>query len=511
MKLLVSLCVLSLCIILPADAANTPAGNKCGSFGWNLGGCDCAGATAACSVDSSKCNAPSGVFPIAYTNIGRCKGDCPAGATGNRGSAGEGGWNEPWVDFARHPAGRARTERLLQQAAQRGFKAFEPDNTAEKVTPEDLRFMVDMGQKYGLKVVIKNDEGAWVKLLQQYPQYRQNIAMVLEEDCAKNGDCGKYNYFVSQGIPVVAAEYQDSVSASRMAQAAQQLKGAGMLIPNRTNVRAATQVGSICVDGSNLAPGKGPTPEQIAALGQGQQPYQQTQPPTSQPGAGPSGSPTGVQGSNYNPGAGQWKQSDFDRLQKDAKPSFLDPNKQLPKDGGKNPFAKGDSWDAEEKRKKVAAEKKVEGKEKTQSQEKETTFYDPLGGSVSAATNDEASAEKKKSAIKTFGDAKIRCMPQKILRGAAPTLAWSCGRTATRSEGIGFSSRGNTLGSVRVRPVKTTTLGISCYDGDALVGKAQCTITVSAEKPADESFVTGVEKKGTTEASRKLCVFNFCI
>ncbi len=511
MKLLVSACLLSICIILPAYAANTPAGNKCGSFGWNLGGCDCAGATAACSVDSSKCNAPSGVFPVAYTNIGRCQGDCPAGATGNRGSASEGGWNEPWVDFARHPAGRARTERLLQQAAQRGFKAFEPDNTAEKVTPEDLRFMVDMGQKYGLKVVIKNDEGAWVKLLQQYPQYRQNIAMVLEEDCAKNGDCGKYNYFVQQGIPVVAAEYQDSVSAAKMAQAAQQLKGAGMLIPNRRAVRAATQVGSICVDGSNLAPGQGPTAEQIAALGQGQQPYQQSG-QSQQPSSGQSGSPTGVQSSNYNPGASQWKQSDFDRLQKDAKPSFLDPNKPLPKDGGKNPFAKDDAWKEEEKKKQVTAQKKAEQKViGATGENKDTTFYDPLGGSVSGVKDDETSTEKKKSTIKTFGDAKIRCVPLKILRGAAPTLAWSCGRTATRSEGIGFSSKGNTLGSIRVRPAKTTMLGINCYDGETLIGRAQCTITVSAEKPADESFVTGAQKTGATEAPRKLCVFNFCI
>lgn len=479
----------------------------CGSFGWNLGGCDCAGATAACSVDSSKCNAPQGVFPIAYTNIGRCKGDCPAGATGNRGSAGEGGWNEPWVDFARHPAGRARTERLLQQAAQRGFKAFEPDNTAEKVTPEDLRFMVDMGQKYGLKVVIKNDEGAWVRFLQQYPQYRQNIAMVLEEDCAKNGDCGKYNYFVSQGIPVVAAEYQDSVSAAKMAQAAQQLKGAGMLIQNRSNVRAVTQVGSICVDGTNLTPGQGPTPEQIAALGQGYQPYQQT-PGQSQPGNTSSGSPTGVQSGGYNPGAGQWKQADFDRLQKDAKPSFLDPNKSLPKDGTKNPFAKDDAWDGAEKKKNVE-QKKTDKKEKNIPVEEDTTFYDPLGGTVSRAKSQ--SSQTQKNSKKNFGDAKIRCVPSKILRGAAPTIAWSCGSTATRSEGIGFTSKKSTLGSVRVRPTKTTTLGINCYDGDVLIGKAQCSIVVSSEKPADESFVTGTHTNNATESGKKLCVFNFCI
>ena len=501
-------CIFFCVLAFQAQAAE----KKCGSFGWNLGGCDCVGATAACSVDSSKCNAPSGVFPIAYTNIGRCKGDCPTGATGNRGSASEGGWNEPWVDFARHPAGRARTERLLQQAAQKGFKAFEPDNTAEKVTPEDLRFMVDMGQKYGLKVVIKNDEGAWVKLLQQYPQYRQNIAMVLEEDCAKNGDCGKYNYFVSQGIPVVAAEYQDSVNAAKMTQAAQQLKGAGMLIPQRTNVRAATQVGSICVDGSNLAPGQGPTPEQIAALGQGQQPYQQNGQPQQQ-GGNQNGSPTGVQGGNYNPGAGQWKQADFDRLQKDAKPSFLDPSKPLPKDGGKNPFAENNAWGSNEEKKKNVETKKIEQKRGGVSkEEKETTFYDPLGGSISDKNGDNKRiANVKKDALKSFGDAKIHCVPQKILRGAAPTIAWSCGRSATRSEGAGFSSKKSTLGSVRLRPLKTTTLGINCYDGDSLIGRAQCTIIVSAERSAEESFDTGSGKNNLSDTSKKLCVFNFCI
>jgi hypothetical protein len=153
--------------------------------------------------------------------------------------------------------------------------------------------------------------------------------------------------------------------------------------------------------------------------------------------------------------------------------------------------------------------KKIDAlKEKVEkAQEEDTTFYDPLGGKKDG---DREAFEKKKSVQKPFGDAKIRCMPTTVFAGARPTIAWSCGKHATSSEGISFDSRNYLLGSARVTPSRTTLYAVNCYEEGELVGSAQCTIRVNREKSADESFGTGEKKKEEVQP-KKLCFLAFCI
>lgn len=138
----------------------------------------------------------------------------------------------------------------------------------------------------------------------------------------------------------------------------------------------------------------------------------------------------------------------------------------------------------------------------------ETEFYDPLGGKKS--TQD---VVRKNDTVvpKPFGDARMRCMPTTMLLGTRPTLAWSCGRDATRSVGVGFDTRNFLLGSQRVSPLRTTLYAIKCYDEDMLIGSAQCIIKVHADKSADESFKAPIP--GTYDASsrKKVCFLSFCL
>ena len=490
-------------------AGGQAAPGKCGSVGYNLTTCDCVGATAVCVTDSSKCSAPQGVYPIAYVNVGRCYPgkDCPAGGVGRGGlQASEGGWNEPWINLKSAP-GIARAERLIQEAKSKGYKAFDPDNTAEAVDTADMKMLVDIGQKYGMKISLKNEEGQWAKLLTQYPQYKQNVVMVTQEQCAKHGDCGKYVIFKSLGIPVTHIEYSDSGgSVAKLQQAIATVGGAGMLVPNIRQLRGVTSLGSVCVNESGITPGPGPTPEQLAALSNGQQPYQQgnTSPGSwasqSAPGqwAGAPASSLAAQPANYNPGANQWKQQDFDRLQPTAQPTFLDPNKPLPKTGEKNPFVKDADWKDEVKKEEV--------KPAVKKAQENTEFFDPLLG-----TKGTQSTGSLGSGAQSVGTARIRCMPSSVTLGVRPTLAWSCGKKGVASSGDGFDSRNKPLGSARAKINKTTTFAISCFDGNGEdIGTAQCTVTVRKPVSGDEAF----KSEGAKPAEEKkggFCLLSFCL
>lgn len=140
----------------------------------------------------------------------------------------------------------------------------------------------------------------------------------------------------------------------------------------------------------------------------------------------------------------------------------------------------------------------------------ETEFHDPLGSP--AETQKLGQSEKRDTVIpKPFGDARLRCMPTTMLLGTRPTIAWACGRDATRSVGVGFNARNFLLGSERVSPLTTTLYAIKCYNEDMLIGSAQCTIKVYADKSVDESFRTPMP--GTYDATqrRKVCFLSFCL
>lgn len=149
-----------------------------------------------------------------------------------------------------------------------------------------------------------------------------------------------------------------------------------------------------------------------------------------------------------------------------------------------------------------------DGEEDLELKSDETEFYDPLGGSKKST----GAPQKRDTTVpKPFGDARMRCMPTTMLVGTRPTLAWSCGRDATRSVGVGFDTRNFLLGSQRVSPLRTTLYAIKCYDEDMLIGSAQCIIKVHADKSADESFRAPIP--GTYDAStrKKVCFLSFCL
>jgi hypothetical protein len=391
----------------------------------------------------------------------------------------------------------------------KGFQAIDPDNTAEAVDVSDIKMIVDIAHKYGMKVSAKNEEGVWAQFLNQYPQYRQNIVMATAEECASHGDCGKYGAFTQRGIPVNHIEYADrGGSHGRLQNAIATAPGAGMLVPVEKHLRGVTNLGQVCVDPNGLTPGPGPTPEQLAALSQGQQPYQSTAQQPSGQWAAPSPAT-----SSYNPGAGPWKQTDFDRLQTAAQPSFLDPNKPLPKTGNANPFANPDDWKDKkpDETKKVTTPKKEPTAPAEPAKAQETTFYDPLGGTPGSTPKQDIKARGSGAVLaKPFGSARIKCMPNNVLDGEKPTIAWSCGKDATGSVGVGFDSRNYLLGSTRLTAHKTNTYAVNCYDEETLVGSAQCTVTVRQEKSGDESFYTGT-KNQYTETPKALCFLTFCL
>lgn len=151
-------------------------------------------------------------------------------------------------------------------------------------------------------------------------------------------------------------------------------------------------------------------------------------------------------------------------------------------------------------------------KEKTKTAEaEETSFYDPLGGATKKGN--EQNAKKGKQAIvpRPFGDARLRCIPNAIRAGARPTIAWSCGRNATSSTGVGFSTQNSLLGSVRVAPARTSLFAVNCYDGGTMTGSAQCVIQVRTEKSADESFGTTQKTQTENPRTKTLCFLSFCL
>ena len=139
----------------------------------------------------------------------------------------------------------------------------------------------------------------------------------------------------------------------------------------------------------------------------------------------------------------------------------------------------------------------------------ETEFYDPLGGTKKK----NAALSKKSDTVipKPFGDARMRCMPTTMLPGTRPTLAWSCGRDATRSVGVGFDTRNFLLGSERVSPFRTTLFAIKCYDEDMLIGSAQCIIKVHSDKGAEESFKAPIPGSYDASTRKKVCFLSFCL
>lgn len=504
-----------ICIIYPhiSGAVTIPptsavGGQSCGSVGYNLQTCDCVGATSVCVTDSSKCSAPQGVYPIAYVNIGRCYPgqDCPTGGVGRGGlQASEGGWNEPWINLKSSP-GIARAERLIQQAKSKGYKSIDPDNTAEAVDTADMKMIVDLAQKYGMKVSIKNEEGQWAKLLAQYPQYKQNIVMVTAEECASYGDCAKYTPFKNLGIPVVHIQYANKGgNTAKLAQSIKATGGAGMLVPNEKHLRGVTTLGSACVNGDGITPGPGPTADQIAALSNGAQPYQQAG--DSAPGAWAQAAPgqwagsSPAQQANYNPGAGQWKQQDFDRLQAQAQPSFIDPNKPLPATGQKNPYATQDSWQ-EQSQKTAEPKKDVPFK-------KSSVLENPL---MKIATIDGINALKLQGASNNpVRKASLRCTPLSGVAGMRPVISWTCGKGAVTATGTGFDTRDAVTGTTRVKIVSKQTLRISCLDAEGTeLSAGQCTISVHRPVSADEAF-KDTSHKGTQEVQSNFCFLSFCL
>jgi Glycoside-hydrolase family GH114 len=428
--------------------AQSPTGGTCGSFGWNLNGCGCNGATAACSIDPKKCPTPQGVYPIAYLNIGRCDSDCPtAGGIGRGGLAtSEGGWNEPWINL-KSKEGAARTERLIQMAASKGYKAFEPDNTAEKVDVADIKLMVDIGQKYGLKVVIKNEEGTWGKFLAQYPDYKKNIAMILAEDCNTKAGCGAYKKLTDLGIPAVLAGQNQSM----LAEMAKFLNAAAMKVSTRSAVGVST-LGQVCLNGAELARSLGPTLEQMSKLldGGGQSPF--------------------------NPGGGAWSQNDFSRLQPAATPSYVNPAQPLGP-STTNPYAQ-QYWQSPQQQ----PQQSVTGAFTEQPQV-------PVSRGFVTAVAPSTQADPGESVLtvptptNTRVGARLTCAPRVLARGERATLAWRC-PVGTVAVGESTDPRspfvvgGKRYGTVRARAIDTTTYTLGCEVGGDVVEPVSCTVSV---------------------------------
>lgn len=309
--------------VYSSSAAGAPAEQqatvgKCGSFGWDLEACNCFGATAACSTDPDHgCKPQAGIYNIAYVPAGRCRkhvpGDCPSDAIVKRKSD-EWTSRTEWMNWNTASA-VARYERLVARAAQAGYQAIEPDDTTEYVTPEILRMLTDIAQKYKMKMVVKNDiKGTWTAFVQQNPTYRKNIAMVLVEACTTYNECDKYIPFRNAGIPIVlTVRGFGKVVTPELARAARDLHAAAAVVETRENVRTVTTFGQICMDGSQIPAGHGPAQSQLQQLTR----------------------PSFV---GFNPGGGAWSQSDFDRLQPAATPSYLNPNQALGA-GTANPYA----------------------------------------------------------------------------------------------------------------------------------------------------------------------------
>jgi hypothetical protein len=249
----------------------TAAGKKCGSFGWNLQGCDCKGATGACSLDVRKCpQAPKGVKAVAYINAGRCDpkaaGDCdvPKDAIDTSKPASEGGWNEPWLK-PMHPAVVKRNKVSCMKAAKGGYTSVEPDNSGEvEWTPDALKLLADSCEVFGLKIVIKNTEkGVWDKFLSVYPAYKRNISMGIAESCVRNKDCAKYKQFTDAGIPFVFVEYANyGGDAKKLDEEAKKYSASGMMVTKRERAVGLTRYGKEeCYDGLQLKPNDKPFKE----------------------------------------------------------------------------------------------------------------------------------------------------------------------------------------------------------------------------------------------------------
>lgn len=481
------------------------AGGMCGSFGWNLGSCDCVGATAACSTDPSLgCSPQPGVYPVAYIATGRChkdrKGDCPQGAVVSGRPNDQWSSTTQWLNLS-NPEAIARYERLVAEAAKKGYKAVEPDDTAEYTTVAQLQVITDIAQKYGMKVVIKNDiQGTWAQLLVRQPQYKANVALVLAESCVQHGECAKYTTFRDMGIPIVLAEYKSAPQA--ITAAAKLLHAAAMFVPVEHNVRARSTVGSICVSGSSLTPGRGPSQEQLAALAQQAQTL-----------AGRS--------TSYNPGGGSWGQQDFNRLQPTATPSYLNPNQSLGS-GASNPYAQ-QYWRAPGVSSNVAP---------TQFGAPSTTIRSDTGSSVGTVTpvastytqeSSDEGDEPPVTSVRTASDvqatssvrARVSCVPQVLPRGGNVSVSWRCAPGCTS---LGTATNGsfttNTVrvGSKKVQVTQSTGFTIRCVCADGASAPASCSVRVTAPQVRTTPYTSPTQSVAEpTQNTPQACFLGFCL
>jgi len=116
---------------------------------------------------------------------------------------------EKWVNIKSQTVWGVISRRI-QQAAQKGCDAIDPDNidgfsnSVAGLTQQDsiqfVKRMAAEARQYGMSIGLKNSE-------QILPQVQNDIQFAVNEACQVAGDCKAYGPFLAQGKPVFHIEY----------------------------------------------------------------------------------------------------------------------------------------------------------------------------------------------------------------------------------------------------------------------------------------------------------------